>query len=167
MRFLVTSRPYDDIEFEFQRLSGISSFIHFDGDDQSERISQEINLVIDDKVSEVAGNFSHDDRERISGRLKGMKNRTYLWLFLTIDIIKESRSIYSKASNINTLLSNLPSRVSDAYEKILAKSPEKSTAVSLLRLIVAATRPLSLIEANIALTLATSKKSYESQEELI
>lgn len=132
LKFLVTSRPYDHIESQFERLTNASSYIHFDGDDQSEKIGQEINLVIDHKISSIARSFSPDDRNRIAGRLKGMENRTYLWLFLTFDIIEKSRSVYSKASKIETLLSNLPLKISDAYEKILAKSSDRNTAVIML-----------------------------------
>ena len=166
LKFLVTSRPYDHIESQFEQLTNASSYIHFDGDDQSERIGQEINLVIDHKISKFATNFSRDDRERIAGRLKEMQSRTYLWLFLTFEIIEKSRSVYSKAFKIDTLLSNLPLKISDAYEKILAKSSDRNTAVIMLRLIVAATRPLTLEETNVALTIATAEKSYKSQQQL-
>ena len=164
IKFLVTSRPYDDLEEKFQPLSGVSTYLRFDGDDKSQRIGQEINLVIDHEIPRIAGGFTDEHRKRISDRLKGMNNRTYLWLFLTIDIIVGSRSKYSKPSSIDSLLSNLPSEISDAYETILARSSEIDLARILLQLIVAATRPLSLEEANIALTLATQKTCTSHKE---
>ncbi len=42
LKFLVTSRPYDDLEYKFQKLSGISTYIRFDGDEKSQWIGQEI-----------------------------------------------------------------------------------------------------------------------------
>ena len=164
IKFLVTSRPYDDLEEKFQSLSGVSTYIRFDGDDKSQRIGQEINLVIDHEIPRIAGGFTDEHRKRISDRLKGMNNRTYLWLFLTIDIIIGSRSKYRKPSSIDSLLSNLPSEVSDAYETILARSSDIDLARILLQLIVAATRPLSLEEANIALTLATQETCTSHKE---
>ncbi|SLM33794.1 nacht and ankyrin domain protein [Lasallia pustulata] len=98
LKFLITSRPYDDLEQNFQPLSGVSTYLHFDGDENSQRIGQEINLVIDAKIPSIAGDFSDEDRKRISQRLKKMDNRTYLWLFLTIDIIAGSRSKFRKDS---------------------------------------------------------------------
>ena len=154
LKFLVTSRPYDDIEEQFQSLSGTSTYLRFDGDEKSQQIGQEINLVIDAEIQNITSGFSGEDRQLISDSLKMKNNRTYLWLYLNIDIIKSSRSKYRKTSSIKELLSNLPSKVSDAYERILAKSPDKKLARTLLQIIVAATRPLSLMEANIALTLA-------------
>ncbi|SLM34065.1 P-loop containing nucleoside triphosphate hydrolase, partial [Lasallia pustulata] len=166
LKFLITSRPYDDLEQNFEPLSGVSTYLHFDGDDKSQRIGQEINLVIDAKIPSIAGDFSDVDRKRISQRLKKMDNRTYLWLFLTIDIIAGSRSKFRKVSSIDSLLSDLPSKISDAYERILTRSSDEAQARILLHLIVAARRPLSLDEANVALTLATNEGNCTSYKKL-
>ncbi|MCJ1264872.1 hypothetical protein MMC22_004747 [Lobaria immixta] len=166
LKFVITSRPYEDLRLGFQPISSVGAFIRFDGDQKSERIGQDIRLVIDAKVPHIAGDFSYEDRERISDRLKSLDNRTYLWLFLTINIIEKSRSKYGKMSSIHKLLSSLPSSVSDAYEKILSRSSDKETAKILLQIVVAARRPLSLDEANIALSIATQKESCKSHRTL-
>jgi len=166
LKVLVTSRPYDDLEKRFQSLSDVSTYLRFDGDEKSQRIGQEINLVIDHEMPRITKGFSVEHCKRISDRLKEMNNRNYLWLFLTVDIITGSRSKYSKMSSIDSLLSSLPSKVSDAYEEILSRSSDEVKARVLLQLIVAATRPLTLQEVNIALTLATQKKSCTSYEAL-
>ena len=166
LKFLVTSRPYDHLEGKFQSLSDVSTYLHFDGDDKSQIIGQEINLVIEHEMPRIAKGFSAEHCKRISDRLKEMDNRNYLWLFLTLDIITGSRSKYSKMSSIDSLLSSLPSKVSEAYEEILFRSSDKDTARVLLQLIVAATRPLSLQEVNIALTLATQKGNCTSHRKL-
>lgn len=155
LKFLVTSRAYDDLNLGFQPISSIDTFTHFDGDEQLEKIGQEIHLMIDAKVPFIAGDFSAEDRIRISDRLKRLDNRTYLWLFLTMNIIERSRSKYGKMSSIDKLLSGLPSTISDAYEKILNKSSDKDNAKILLQIVLAAKRPLTLEEANIALNIAT------------
>ena len=165
LKFLVTSRPYEDLEHKFQSLSGNSTYLHFDGDDKSQQIGQEINLVIDARIPDIAGQFVEEDRKYISNRLKSMNNRTYLWLFLTIDIIEKSRSNFSKVSSLESLLENLPSKISDVYERILSRSTNTDYARILLQLIVVARRPLNLEEANVALTIAT-QTSCTSQKNL-
>ena len=166
VKFLVTSRPYDDLESKFEHLSSASSYMRFDGDEKSEQISHEINLVIDVKVKTFARSFKTKDQQMIAERLKKMENRTYLWLFLTIDIIERSRSKYAKLSSIEKLLADLPLQVSEAYEKILSRSSDKENAKKLLQIIVAATRPLTLMEANAALTLAIQNPKPTSLEDL-
>ena len=166
LKFLVTSRPYDDLQQKFQRLSDVSTYIRFDGDEKSQKIGQEINLVIDAKIPHLTGGFNEKNRERISNRLKEMDNRTYLWLFLTIDIIERSPSRFRRKSDIDSLLSSLPSKISDAYERILSRSEDEDKARMLLELIVAATRPLSLQEANMALAIATRSEDCRSEKDL-
>ena len=162
----MTSRPYDDLEERFRSLSDVSTYLHFDGDDKSQRIGEDINLVIDHEMPRIAKGFGVEHCKRITDRLKEINNRTYLWLFLTIDNITRSRSKYSKASDIDSLLSDLPSKVSDAYERILSRSSDNVRARILLQLIVAATKPLSLQEVNIALTVANQKASCTSYKAL-
>ena len=166
LKFLVTSRPYNDLEERFRSLSGVSTYLHFNENDKSQRIGQDINLIINHEMLRIAKGFSVEHCKRITDRLKAMNNRTYLWLFLTIDIITGSRSKYGKVSNIDSLLSDLPSKVSDVYERILSRSSDNMRARILLQLIVAVTRPLSLQEVNIALTLATQKGSCTSHRKL-
>jgi ankyrin repeat protein len=95
-----------------------------------------------------------------------MENRTYLWLHLTFDIIRRKQAAFAKMSNIQSLLDSLPSKISDAYDEILRKSEDESVAESLLQIMLAATRPLTLDEANIALTLATEESRPLSHDEL-
>ncbi|KAL4755652.1 ankyrin repeat-containing domain protein, partial [Aspergillus foveolatus] len=154
LKFLITSRPYDDLETSFKKLSNQTTYLRLDGDERYFQISKEINLVIDAKLDEIARDFGEDDRQTISQKLKSMENRTYLWLHLIFDIIEQSPGEYGRRSDVEALLSNLPSRVSEAYEKILDRSKNELQTETLLQIVLAAARPLTLDEANIALTLA-------------
>lgn len=165
LKFLITSRPYDDLEASFRKFSDTTTYLRFDGDDKSEQIGREINLVIDAKMRDVGYGLTDEDCRTISERLKSMENRTYLWLHLTFDIIKQSPSEYSRRRDIERLLSDLPTQVSDAYEKILSRSKESEKTTALLQIVLAATRPLSLDEANVALTLALEREWYTSYAE--
>jgi ankyrin repeat protein len=165
LKFLVTSRPYDNLESSFGKFPK-AVYLRFDGDDKSKEIQKEIDLVIDDRVSDITSDFADEDQQKIAEHLKSMEHRTYLWLHLTFDIIKKSPSEYGRALDIETLLSSLPSQVSEAYEKILSRSTNQSRTKIILQIILAATRPLTLDEANIALVLAIRKEEPESHAEL-
>lgn len=167
LKFLITSRPYDNLEASFRKFSGLTTYLRFDGDDKSGQISSEINLVIDARVQEIAAGFNEDDQRKISAHLKKRDNRTYLWLHLTFEIIKENPSKYYKRSDVEELLADLPSQVFDAYEKILNRRyNDRPRAEILLQIVLAAPRPLTLYEANIVLTLASSKKQITSRAAL-
>lgn len=154
LKFLVTSRPYDDIEGQFDRLLGASTYLRINGDEDSQKVGQEIDLVIDAEIPKILGDFTDEGRQLISDSLKTMNNRTYLWLYLTIDMIKRSRSSYRTISSIKALMRDLPPKISDAYSRILDRSPDETLARKLLQMVVVAIRPLSLMEANVALALA-------------
>ena len=163
LKFLITSRPYSDLEARFRRFSEI---VHLDGDDKLDIIGREIDLVIDEEISDIAPSLNAEACSQLSNRLKSMENRTYLWLHLTFDIIRRKQAAFAKMSNIQSLLDSLPSKISDAYDEILRKSEDESVAESLLQIMLAATRPLTLDEANIALTLATEESRPLSHDEL-
>ncbi|CAG7957345.1 unnamed protein product [Penicillium nalgiovense] len=159
LKFLITSRPYDRVEKSLQNFPDTTAYLHFDGDDKSAEIGHDIDLVIDVKLQKVARNFRENDRQMISKQIKDIENRTYLWLHLTFNIIEQSPSVYSRRSDLKELLSGLPSKVSDAYEKILDRSRNELQTRTLLEIVLAASRPLSLDEANIALTVALNKNN--------
>ncbi|CAI7577913.1 unnamed protein product [Penicillium glandicola] len=165
LSFLITSRPYADIERDFRRFS-TTEYLHFDGDEKSPAIRREIDLVIDEHVSQIAANFTPDDQLEISKRLKSMENRTYLWLYVIFEIIKENPSRHGKRSSIEKLLNNMPSKLSEAYERILGRSKCQEETERLLEIILAAARPLTLDEANVALTLALAEEDFISHATL-
>lgn len=89
LKFLITSRPYNYLEAYFDKFPA-TSYLRFEGDEKSEDIGREIDLVIESKVNDLPKGFD-SVRSEISEGLKSMKNRTYLWLVLTFDIIRKKR----------------------------------------------------------------------------
>ncbi|KAK8139971.1 hypothetical protein PG984_000037 [Apiospora sp. TS-2023a] len=165
LKFFITSRPYDTIERSIGRLLN-SSCLRIDGDDYSAAISRDINRVIDAMVPQLIGHLTERDRHRVSERLKAMENRTYLWLRLTFDIIEKRPSGYGRPSDVDRLLEELPNGHAAAYEKMLDLSYDATYTAVLLRIVLAATRPLSLDEANYALALAVEKSRTKRHSEV-
>lgn len=166
LKFLITSRPYDTLEASFRKFSGSSAYLRFDGDDNIEDVCKDINEFIDRRVHELPSNISSQDRHRISEQLKSTNNRTYLWIQLVFNIIEEDPSEYCRPGDIEHILLNLPPQVAGAYEKILNKSKDSRTTKALLQIVLAASRPLRLVEANYALTLALRSEKFASHEDL-
>ncbi|KAL9074309.1 MAG: hypothetical protein Q9157_004431 [Trypethelium eluteriae] len=157
LRFLVTSRPYDDIRTEFQKTLDDLPIIRLRGEEENDRIHQEIDLVIQKRVEELAKNLRLDSqtKNKLSDKLLEMQHRTYLWLHLAIEGIYETfrDSIRPKEASVELL----PSTVDDAYEKILTRVSEKQRVKvkKILQIIVGARRPLTIQEMAIALGIAT------------
>lgn len=166
LKFFITCRPYDDIEQSFGILARHARILHFDGDGKSNEINSDINLVIDARMDDFAVNFEPSDRLEIAQHLKRQEMRTYLWLHLTLEIISDSPSEYSRPGDVEALLQSLPQQLSEAYEKILNRTKNRPKAIVLLSILLAATRPLTLIEANYALTIALGETPSRTHKEI-
>jgi uncharacterized protein with ACT and thioredoxin-like domain len=153
LKFLVTSRPYDDIEIGFQKILENLPTIRLRGEEENDQIHEEIDLVVRMRVAKLASDLELDRhiKDKLENKLLTMKDRTYLWLYLAIDDIYEiyRHSVRPEETSIDTL----PSTVGDAYEKILGRVTErqKGNVKTILRTVVGARRPLTIQEMAVAL----------------
>ena len=160
LKFLVTSRPYNEIELSFSKLIRDIPTIRLAGETESEAISREIEIVMKARVDEIADERDLDDDVRFSlhRRLSQIPSGTYLWLHLTLDAAR-----YALGTTKNKLLkviNTLPESVEEAYEKILARC-SRQEAKKLLQFVAAAQRPLTLSEIDVALEIGPNAKSYK------
>lgn len=158
LKFLATSRPYYDIERAFHREIEDMTLISLRGEDESETISREIDLVIDEQLPRICGARRPPLEPKVQNVLisclKNFEHRTYLWLHFVLDVIRNT--LESTKTHLERLVNRLPRTVEDAYEKILEKvndSEHAQEARSLLHVVVAAVRPLTLGELRIALAI--------------
>ena len=150
IKFLITSRPYLDIERGFRLVADQVSVSRLSGEDDLGSIQREIDLVIALRVQQLTW-LSKPIQCSLQRALSSFSNRTYLWVTLIFDVIMTSLRITEKS--LPTLLATLPNTVEQAYESILNKSRDIPRARRLLNIIIAAQRPLTLAEMNIALNI--------------
>lgn len=113
LKFIVTSRPYYDIEQLFSGLENTFPAIHLVGEDESEDISNEINLVIAAKVAELE--LGEKVGKHLQDRLESIPHRTYLWLHLIMDILHKRAKASKRAKKFDEILdAPLPGHVGDA-----------------------------------------------------
>jgi hypothetical protein len=114
LKFLVTSRPYDDMQAEFQKTLNNLPTIRLRGEEENDQIHQEIDLVIRMRVAQLVTDLKLDGhtKDRMETKLLEMEHRTYLWLYLAIEGIYETyrRSLRPK----ETMIDSLPLTVKDA-----------------------------------------------------
>ncbi|KAI6780066.1 Ankyrin repeat domain-containing protein 50 [Emericellopsis cladophorae] len=163
LKFLATSRPYQDIESGFSNVPPALPSIRLAGEESNADISEEINLVIRQKIQELR--TDQEVRDMLQAKLLAISNRTYLWLHLVWDELQRSRR--SKTALMKKI-DSLPSTVEQAYESILGRlRPEqREDARILLHIIVGARRPLTLIEMDVAFQLAVDSPGATAHEEL-
>ncbi|KAJ9376576.1 hypothetical protein DTO063F5_8745 [Paecilomyces variotii] len=158
LKFLVTGRPSafygrltpDEVPGTEIRLMGES-------DQEKEHISQEIGLFIDAKVEAFRRQrqqlgLEDDAHEMIREKINAVDHRTYLWLSLIFPELAENPGL--GVARLRRKLDRIPQTVDEAYEKILNRTTDRGKALRILQLVVAAARPLTLKEMNMALALA-------------
>ena len=157
LKFLVTSRPYYDIEESFDH-----NTIRLAGEDESETTKHEINLVIMDRIPKIASRkrLDHRTRAALEDRLLQTENRTYLWLHLTLDSIEKELGLATPQKMI-AFIRELPRTIDQAYEAMLCRCRQPHQARKMLHIILAARRPLTLREMNMAYHIEPNQKSRE------
>jgi ankyrin repeat protein len=166
LKFLVTSRPYNEIEADFQPM--IESFpqIHLRGEEETTQIHDEINLVVKIRVSELTKQLKLKaaTEARLEQALLEMEHRTYLWLYLVIDDIRDKFNNSLRPDQESVPL--IPKSVNEAYRKILDRvTPEQEETVkTILHIIVGARRPLTITEMAMALGVATAPHARRAEE---
>jgi hypothetical protein len=158
LKFLVTSRPYDYIEDCFRETTDSFPHLHLKGEEDNDQIRREIDLVVRIRVQELAeiALLSNDIQHRLEQQLLQMEHRTYLWLHLAINDIRNTfrHSLRPAEESIRLI----PPSVTAAYRKILAGVPSGQTPTvrKILKIIVGARRPLTIEEMAIMLGVAVS-----------
>ncbi|KAJ5305108.1 uncharacterized protein N7443_004768, partial [Penicillium atrosanguineum] len=165
LKFLLTSRPYDHIQYHFRAITASFPRIHIKGEEQNDQIHEEIDLVVRARVRELAETIplSPDLHHRIEQQLLKTEHRTYLWLHLAIDDIRTT--FKDGLRPVEDWITLIPPSVNAAYEKILSRVPadQMEEVKKILEIIVAARRPLTIQEMAMALGIATSSGSSTKQ----
>ncbi|KAJ5915638.1 hypothetical protein N7466_011571 [Penicillium verhagenii] len=166
LKFLVTSRPYDHIQSQFDKVTQSFPQIHLKGEEENEQIREEIDLVVKIRVKELAHSamLSPKTAQQLEHKLLEMEHRTYLWLYLAMDDIRTA--FQNSLRPAEESIQMIPDSVNAAYQRILSRVPSEQvdTVKKMLQIIVAARRPLSIEEMGMALGIALYPQSKSQAE---
>ncbi|KAJ5938081.1 hypothetical protein N7454_004423 [Penicillium verhagenii] len=166
LKFLVTSRPYDHIQTQFEEATQSFPHIHLRGEEENEQIREEIDFVVKIRVKELAHSalLSPEIAQQLECKLLEMEHRTYLWLYLAMDDIRTA--FQNSLRPAEESIQMIPDSVNAAYQKILSRVPSEhvDTVKKMLQIIVAARRPLSIEEMGMALGIALYPQSKSQAE---
>ena len=160
-KFLVMSRLYQDIELRFDSLIRHLPTIHLAGEDESESIGREINLVIKTEVRSIGFSLSLDIQmqDHLKNRLLNITHRTYLWLKLVLAEVELVFAVTKK--QLDRVIDVLPESVDAGHTAILDRSRDVRQTKRLLHIVLAAKRPLTVEETNVAFNMIEKCKSYD------
>lgn len=155
LKYLLTCRPYEQIVSNFRSLLSTFPYIRIPGEEESDAISREVDLVITYQVDLLAKEkqLSVRVRNKLQTRLQQVSNRTYLWIYLIFDYLKKEN--FKKTTNaVTAIIMTLPGTINEAYSQILRRSQNDFITRKALSIVLAASRPLTVREMNIAVNIA-------------
>ncbi|KAL4997728.1 hypothetical protein BDV10DRAFT_194905 [Aspergillus recurvatus] len=163
LKFLMTSRPYDHIRRNFFALEKNLPTIHLSGENEEniEKISSEIDLVIKERVRDIGerNSLRQNECDFLSNQLTSIPNRTYLWVTLAMDVVENTPGF--SRGDVRRMIHELPENVDAAYTRILDRSPDHNKARLLLHIVTAAERPLRLEEVSLAMAFKADDQSID------
>ncbi|KIN06938.1 hypothetical protein OIDMADRAFT_185267, partial [Oidiodendron maius Zn] len=134
LKYLLTSRPYEQTMSEFHGLLDAFPYIRIPGEEDLESISLEVDLLV------------------------SITHRTYLWVYLVFDYLN-AENFKKTSRGVDSAMKVMPKTIYEAYEQILNKSKDHPTVRKALSIILAASRPLTLLEMNVAVSIDDTSKS--------
>lgn len=166
LKFLVTSRPYDNVERCFEKITLRWPQIRFRGENKNDAIRDEISLVIDQELNKLVNEFRlrTQDYRQLRHCLQEATNRTYLWVHLVLEEIRLKLRPSARLNPKDFLIDDLPFTVQYAYERILQRITEhqRPYAQAILSIIVGAKRPLTVGEVSLAFSAMELRTENES-----
>ncbi|RBR25720.1 uncharacterized protein FIESC28_01473 [Fusarium coffeatum] len=162
LKFLLTCRPYNQILSRFHTLLYVFPEIHIPGEEESETIAQEVNQVIRYRVNQLAmkKRFTTQIKDHLEKKLQKATHRTYLWIYLVFDYLQK-HDFKRTVKGIEAVIARLPTSVNEAYEQILGKARKDPMVFKVLSIVLAASRPLTLSEMNVAVNIDDKCQSID------
>jgi hypothetical protein len=159
LKFLVTGRPYLKIERDFD--SSVAT-IRLKGEAEINAITADVNRVIDEGIRGLELFWGRAGKlEYLRNLLKSSVDRTFLWVSLVLEILKDSAD--DSMEEFTNIVSAATNDIAELYTNILDRSRYPDKARRILNIVVAAARPLTLGEMNAAFKI---KKGHRSVKDL-
>ncbi|KAI0186319.1 hypothetical protein EV127DRAFT_439039 [Xylaria flabelliformis] len=168
MKFLLTSRPYaissicgnsstyansstyDHIMTKFRELT----CTHIPGEEKSNTITEEVHRLIKCRIERLATDreLPKQIKDGLAEKLLNISHPGYLWVYLVFEYLKTA-NLQVTPEEAATAIAWLPENINEAYEQMLNRSSDRSMIRKALSILMAARRPLTLLEMNVAMNI--------------
>lgn len=161
LKFLIASRPYPHIEQRLRKVICKPHGYHIDGGALEGKISREIKMFTTSSILQISKDLGLKEnvQSALINRLTCSPEQTYLWVSLILTEV--TQMIGKTEKKALSIINGLPKSVNEAYEKILSRAMDSQTARKVLALVLAAERPLTLSEIDVALEVSQHTSSFE------
>lgn len=165
LKYLLTSRPDQSSLFPFyNQLSEDSPHITIFEEDTSRFIMDDVTHFIAHRVAQLSKTkgLLESISRRLEWILQGKHDGSHLWIRLAFEYL-ERQDLENSPRAIDHYIAKLPIGVPRVYGLIFdsLKAEQQLVALKVLHLILAANRPLTVSEVNIAMNLDDTVKSIQ------
>lgn len=175
LKFVVTSRPYEDENHPYDKLVASSNIRTLAG--ENAQVVSDIRKVIRHKAEELAEKrqLSPDIRDMLIARLseQNLRTRSFLAVRIAFELLDSHHMMHKGAGKrtLEIILASIPQQLSDLFDEMLERSRDKEHTWKLFCVILASRRTLKVSEFKViyALTQSTSgtvdpAQSYDELE---
>ncbi|KAI8307834.1 Vegetative incompatibility protein HET-E-1 [Colletotrichum sp. SAR11_59] len=157
LKIIVTSRPWPSIETRFRYLS----CVRLRGENETSSLSRDIEMMVQAKVSKlrVEGTITPEACSILETTLAQGADRTFLWASLVLETISKLPS--RKLSAVKSTLEDTPADLDQLYETALLDVEDHVAVTRMLQIVLAATRPLTLDEINMAMCISSTHRTVQ------
>ena len=128
------------------------TMIRLRGEDETDEISRDIELVVKAAVQDLTNaGLPSEIMSNLQKELIKRADRTFLWTTLIINLLKERSEAGASLRELNEILTSRD--IDSIYAGLLEGRSSPHQTRKLLSIILAATRPLTLQELNVALAV--------------
>ena len=152
LKFFVTSRPDNPINTAFHNIPRLR------GENEIEAIGQDVNLAVKYSLQKLS--IPAQFKKSVQTKLINGADQTHLWTSLVLKLLKDALINGVSEKDILQILNSCD--IYDLYNHMLRRSSNPEQARLLLQILLAAARPLTLDEMNIALSITPSHQTLAS-----
>ncbi|KAK5994802.1 Vegetative incompatibility HET-E-1-like protein [Cladobotryum mycophilum] len=160
IKFLITSRPF--LRHTYLSI-GQSLQSQISIDDGQPGYTADLQSFIQHRVEEISlrRNYSTETKDYLLKALSSKADQTFLWTHMVLSSVENS--LLTSLKDLRNTISKIPPDLETTYLKFLSSIPtnHQNDAESLLKLLLASSRPLQLDEVNIAFTINDSHVSTD------
>ena len=152
LKVFIASRPDNQIRAAFQDIPRLK------GENEIAAISHDVSLVVRYSLQELS--IPAQFKPSVQIKLINGADQTHLWTSLVLKLLKDALVNAVSENDILQILNSCD--IYDLYNHMLRRSSNPEKARLLLQILLAAARPLTLDEMNIALSITPSHQTLAS-----
>lgn len=163
LRFVASSRPYQDEYHPYAALAASSNIRHLVG--ENSQVQSDIRKVIRFKAQELARKLHLDQniQDLLVARLcnQNTHTRSFLAVRMAFELLDSHRRMHKEEGErtISSILADIPQQLGDQFDELLNRSLDKEHAWRLFCVILGARRTIKIPEFKVIYSLTRPRSS--------